>query len=99
MKKAENGQSIADIIANIKTFRDKTVTVRGQVTKVTPNILGTNWIHIRDNSTPQDLTITSSGTTNVGDIILAKGKLVLSKDFGKGFVMDRVVDNAAIKIE
>jgi len=99
MNKAENGQSIADIIANIKIFRDKTVTVRGQVTKVTPNILGTNWIHIRDNSTSQDLTITSSGTTNVGDIILAKGKLVLGKDFGKGFVMERVVDNAAIKIE
>lgn len=99
VKKAAKGQSIADIIANANTFRDKTVTVRGQVTKVTPNILGTNWIHIRDNSTAQDLTITSSGTTKVGDIILVKGKLVLGKDFGKGFVMERVVDNAAIKVE
>lgn len=99
MNKADKGQNIAELIAKAKSFRGKTVIVRGQVTKVTPNILGANWLHIRDNSTKQDLIITTSDTTKTGDIILVKGKLALQKDFGKGFVIDRVIADANIQVE
>ena len=99
MKKAAKGQDIAEIIAKAKTLRGKTVNVRGQVTKVTTNILGANWIHIRDSSTKQDLTITTSDLAKAGDIILVKGKLSLKKDFGKGFVIDRVIADAKVKVE
>jgi len=99
MKKATKGQDIAEIIAKANTLRGKTVTVRGQVTKVTSNILGANWVHIRDSSTEQDLTITTSGTTKTGDIVLVKGTLLLNKDFGKGFVLGRVIADANVKVE
>lgn len=99
MKKADKGQDIAEIIAKANTLRGKTVTVRGQVTKVTSNILGANWIHIRDSSTQQDLTITTSNTAKTGDIILVKGKLALQKDFGKGFIINRVIADAKVKVE
>jgi len=99
IKKAAKGQDIAEIIAKENTLRGKTVIVRGQVTKVTSNILGANWVHIRDSSTQQDLTLTTSGTTKTGDIILVKGIFSVNKDFGKGFVIDRVIADAKIKIE
>lgn len=99
IKKAAKGQDIAEIIAKENTFRGKTVIVRGQVTKVTSNILGANWVHIRDSSTQQDLTITTSDITKTGDIVLVKGKLALNKDFGKGFVIGRVVADASVKVE
>lgn len=99
MKKADKGQDIAELIAKAKSFRGKTVIVRGQVTKVTANILGANWIHIRDSSTQQDLTITTSNTAKTGDIVLVKGKLALQKDFGKGFIINRVIADAKVKVE
>lgn len=99
IKKAAKGQDIAEIIAKANTLRDKTVTVRGQVTKVTSNILGANWLHIRDSSTKQDLIVTTSDSTKTGDIILVKGKLALNKDFGKGFVIGRVIADANVKVE
>lgn len=99
MKKAAKGQDINEIIVNAKSFKGKQVVVRGQVTKVTTNILGANWIHIRDSSTNDDLTITTSGTTKTGDIVLVKGTLSLDKDFGKGFVIGRVIADANVKVE
>ena len=99
IEKATKGHDIAEIIAKANTLRGKTVIVRGQVTKVTSNILGANWVHIRDSSTEQDLTITTSGTTKTGDIVLVKGTLSLNKDFGKGFVIGRVIADASVKVE
>ncbi len=39
---------IADLIANPKKFDGKTIQVSGKCTKVNPNIMGRNWIHLRE---------------------------------------------------
>lgn len=55
--KAENGHNIAEILKNKNTLAGKTVKVRGQVSKYTVQVMGKNWIHIRDNSSNQDISL------------------------------------------
>ncbi len=99
VSKAEGGQSIADIYAQKETLADKPVKVRGKVVKITPAVLGKNWIHIRDSSTGVDLTVTTGGVAEKGDIVLIEGTLGLNKDFGYGYVYDVIVEDAKVTVE
>lgn len=97
--KAKNGQTIAEILADTGKFKDKNVKIRGRVVKYTSDILGKNWVHIQDSGTQNDLTITTTSIAKIDDILLIEGKLELKKDYGEGFVIDVVVDNAKITVE
>lgn len=97
IEKAKNGHTIAEIYSDKINLGDKTIRVRGQVTKFTPNILGKNWLHIRDNSTTNDLTITTGNTAAIDDVIIIEGKLGLNKDFGYGYIYPLIIENANIK--
>jgi len=99
VNKAEGGQSIADIYAQKEALADKPVKVRGKVVKITPAVLGKNWIHIRDSSTGDDLTVTTGGVAKKGDIVLIEGKLGLNKDFGYGYVYDVIIEDAKVTVE
>jgi len=94
--KAENGQTIADVIKNKNKLSKQTLRIRGQVSKFTADVMGKNWIHIRDSSSKQDLTITTDASAALNDIITVEGKLVLNKDFGYGYVYDAIIENAKI---
>lgn len=94
--KVEGGKDIAEIYKEKADLSGKPVKVKGEVTKYTPNILGFNWIHIRDNSTDTDLTITTSDTAAVGDILVVKGYIALEKDFGYGYVYPVILEKAKI---
>jgi hypothetical protein len=94
--KAEGGQTIADIYANSEAFKAKSIRVRGEVTKFNAGIMGTNWLHIRDGSTTDDLTVTTDSTVAVGDIVIVEGKLELDKDFGYGYSYPLIVQGATI---
>lgn len=98
-KKVDNGQTIAEILQNRDKFKNRSVSVRGQVTKYTADVMGKNWIHIRDNSTDKDLTLTTHGTAKLNDIIVLKGQLALNKDFGYGYTYELIVEDASLKVE
>jgi len=97
--KAEKGQTIAEILADTGKFKGKNVKIRGRVTKYTSDILGKNWVHIQDSGAGNDLTITTTSIAKIDDILLVEGKLELQKDYGEGFVIDVVVDNAKVTVE
>lgn len=82
-----NGSTeIADLVANPERFEGKIVQVSGQCVKSNPNIMGRNWLHIKDGSKDDfDLVITSGIDVPVGHTITMKGKVVLNKDFGAGY--------------
>ncbi len=94
--KVAGGKDIAEIYKDKKALEGKAVKVKGEVTKYTPQILGFNWIHIRDNSTDTDLTITTSDTAAVGDVIVVKGLIALEKDFGYGYVYPVILEKAEV---
>ena len=102
--KAEGGLTIGEIYAGKADLSEKTVTLRGKVVKYSPQIMGTNWIHLQDGSGDQaagtnDLTVTSNIEVKVGDTILASGPLTLDKDFGYGYKYNLIMENAQVTVE
>jgi hypothetical protein len=97
--KAEGGNTIAELYAEKDKLNGQTIHVRGQVTKFTGNVMGRNWLHISDSSTQDDLTITTSGTAAIDDVIDVEGKLALNKDFNYGYVYPLIVEEATITKE
>ena len=58
-----------------------------------------NWLHIRDSSILDDLTVTSTSAAAVGDVVIAEGKLELDKDYKYGYLYPVLIENAAITKE
>ena len=73
--------------------------MRGQVTKFTANVMDKNWLHIRDSSTLDDLTITTDSTAAIDAVVVIEGKLALNKDFGYGYVYPLIVEDASVTKE
>ncbi len=96
ISKAEGGSTIAEIYAHKQHLDGKTVRVRGKVSKFTPGVMGKNWIHIRDSSSPDDLTATTEGKAAIDDVVIIEGKIGLDKDYGYGYVYPVIVEGARI---
>lgn len=97
-----DGMAIADVWAKRDALSGKTVTVRGKVVKYNAQIMGVNWLHIQDGSgtakdQTNDLTVTSSDTVQVGDVVTVTGTLATKKDFGAGYAYDVMVEKASIR--
>ena len=99
INKVKGGNTIAEIHADKQALNGKAIRVRGQVTKFTANVMGKNWLHIRDSSTLDDLTITTSDTSAVDAVVIIEGKLALDKDFGYGYVYPLIVEDASVTKE
>jgi len=93
--------SIAELFANRDKYVNKTVTVKGKVTKTSSGIMKLNWVHLQDGSNFQnmnDLVFTSTQTPpRVGDIIYATGKLIKDKDFGYGYFYPVIIQESSFK--
>ena len=98
------GQDIAYVYANKDSLAGQQISLRGEVVKYNANILGTNFIHIQDGSGDvangsNDLIVTSTTETAVGETIVLTGTLVLDKDFGAGYTYPVLMDDASITTE
>ncbi|MFA6597926.1 MAG: GW dipeptide domain-containing protein [Ignavibacteriaceae bacterium] len=99
---AANGKTVAQILGQRETLDGKSVIVKGKVTKYNEGILDRNWIHIQDGTNANgefDLLVTSKDVAQVGNIITAKGKVVLNKDFGAGYSYKILIEDAKITTE
>jgi hypothetical protein len=101
--KAEGGKTVAEVFAEKDALAGKPVTFRGKVVKTNPDIMGKNWLHVRDGSGTDgtnDLTITTAGALpNVGDTVVVTGNVTLNKDFGMGYAYDVLVEDAQVTVE
>ena len=96
---AENTIRISELFKNRDTYNNKVVRLRGQVTKYNPAIMNVNWLHIQDGTDHNgefDLTVTSTSTAQVGDVVTVEGTVSLNKDFGAGYTYDVIIENASI---
>ena len=96
IKKADDGYAISEIHADKEKLKGKKLRVRGKVTKFTAEVMGKNWLHIRDSSTLDDLTITTKDIVAVDDVVIVEGKLELNKDFSYGYVYPVILLNANV---
>ncbi|MFZ9746822.1 MAG: hypothetical protein ACO3G4_09355 [Opitutaceae bacterium] len=100
--RAPGGQTVAEVHSGRAALAGKTVVVRGRVVKFNPNIMGRNWLHIRDGSGTDgsnNLTVTSAGQAKVGDLVVVTGRLAVDKDFGSGYRYALLVEEAKVAVE
>jgi len=98
----EGGISIGELFSNRDSYANKTVLIKGQVTKVNRAIMGKNWVHLQDGTSGSgkfDLTITTQEEVSVGDIVTFEGLIVLNKDFGSGYAYDVLMEEAKLQAE
>jgi hypothetical protein len=100
--KAKGGHTVSEIYAQAATLAGQQVVLRGRVVKFSPNIMGTNWLHVQDGTgddNTSDLTVTTSGHAQVGDLVLVKGPLTVDKDFGAGYKYHVIIEGATVTKE
>lgn len=100
--RAPGGQTVAEVHSGRAALAGKPVVVRGRVVKFNANIMGRNWLHIRDGSGVEgsnNLTVTSVGQAKVGDLVVVTGRLAVDKDFGSGYRYALLVEEAKLTVE
>jgi len=98
MEAVEGGITIAELFANKEKYEGKIVILRGHVVKHS-EAMNKNWAHIQDGTMSGgnfDLTITTLGEVEVGDIATFEGKVILNKDFGYGYAYDVLLEEAEL---
>jgi len=106
VKKAtgKDAYTIAELFKKKAKLNKKRVVVRGKVVKVSSNIMGKNWVHLRDGSGSHakgnfNLVVTSQSIPAEGEVVLATGKLYKNKDFGGGYKYEVIIEEADFVIE
>ena len=100
IKKAD--QTVAEVYAGQNDLLGTVVKVRGKVVKFSAQIMGKNWVHIQDgtgSAGTNDLTVTTSDSASVGDIVLVSGKITQKKDFGMGYKYDLIIEDGKVAVE
>ncbi len=104
IKKADapNGYSVEELYNQADKLNGEKVTLHGLVVKVSPNIMGRNWIHMQDGTgnpmkNSHDMVVTSSEIPEVNSEITIEGVLAAKKDFGAGYKYKAIIEEAVIK--
>lgn len=97
--KGENAFTVAELFAKASSLNGKKIMVKGKVVKVSPSIMGKNWVHLQDGSgnpanKTHDLVITTSEIPDKGEVVTVKGQLAANKDFGSGYQYAALVEDA-----
>jgi hypothetical protein len=97
----ENGYTVEEIYAQAADLAGKKVKIRGKAVKISPAIMGKNWIHIQDGTgnpmnNSHDLVVTTNDMPEKDSIILVEGVLAKDKDFGAGYMYNVIVEEAVV---
>jgi hypothetical protein len=99
--KGPNSQTVAGIVTGAASLKDKPVTVRGQVVKFTADVMGKNWIHLRDGTGSgtdgsNDVLVVTSNTASVGDVVLVSGTVRTDRNLGSGYSYKVLIEDAKV---
>ena len=97
-----DARTVAEIVLKAAELKDKTVLVRGKVVKYSDSIMGKNWIHLRDGSgsaadNSNDVLVTTTDETKVGDVVVVKGIVHTERDFGSGYAYKVMIEDAKLQ--
>jgi len=93
----ENSYTVAELFEKRKELDNKDIVIKGEVVKVTAQIMGRNWLHIQDGTGSaqdgnNDIVVTTMDLPAVGDVVTIKGVLFSDKDFGSGYRYNAIVE-------
>ncbi|MGA7614716.1 MAG: nucleotide-binding protein [Thermoanaerobaculia bacterium] len=91
-----NAKSVAEVWSERKALSGKPVVIHAKVVKFLPQIMGRNWIHLRDGSgsaaaSDNDLVVTTQDTAAEGDVVTVTGTVQADHDLGRGLIYQVVV--------
>ncbi len=96
--KAASAYTIQEIFSRKYELNGEPVKVRGNVVKVTENVMSRTWVHIKDGTgtSGSDTLIFRSkdDSAAVGSVVTAEGVLETDKDFGFGYFYSVIVEEA-----
>jgi len=97
-----NARTVAEIVTKRSELKGKTVVVRGKVVKYTQQVLGKNWIHLRDGSgsatdRTNDVVVTTKDQAKIGEVVVAKGVVQTDKNLGAGYTYKVLVEEASLQ--
>lgn len=100
--KGANARTVAEIIAESAKLKDKPVQVRAKIVKYNPEIMGKNWVHLRDGSgsaanDTNDILVTTTNQAKIGDVVTVKGIVRTDKDFGAGYAYKVLIEEATLQ--
>jgi hypothetical protein len=98
----DNAFTIGEIFEKRKELTGKTVRVRGKVMKMSPMIMGKNWLHLQDGTgnpmiNSHDLVVTTMATPSKDDVVICEGTIHADKDFGAGYRYDVIMEDALVQ--
>jgi len=99
-----DGHAVGEMFEKSATLDKQKVVVKGQVVKVSKNIMGKNWLHIQDgtgdpNKNTHDLVVTTMDVAEKGDIVTVEGPAAANKDFGSGYKYDLIIEDGKVTKE
>lgn len=95
-------RTVAEIVTGKAALKGKPVLVHAQVVKVTPGILGKNWVHLQDGSGKaadgtHDVIVTTQDSVSVGDVVNARGTVRTDVNVGSGYAYAVLVEDAKLR--
>ena len=96
-----NARTVAEIVTKATELKDKPVRVSGKVVKYNPEVMGKNWVHLRDGTgaaadNSNDLLVTTKDKVKIGDVVTVTGVVRTNKDFGSGYVYKVLIEDAKL---
>jgi len=88
-----------------KALEGQTISIEASVSKVSRQIMKLDWVHLgdgtgNDKKLTNDLVFTAASTSiKAGDKVIAKGKVIVNKDFGFGYFYKVIIQDAAFKVK
>lgn len=88
-----------------KSLEGQVISLEGTVFKVSHQIMKRDWVHLGDGTgiekeLTDDLVFTAASTgIKAGDKVIAKGKVVVNKDFGYGYFYKVLIEDATFEVK
>ena len=97
-----DARTVAEVAEKTTDLNEHAVTIRGQVVKFTPNVLGKNWLHLRDGSGSaakgsDDILVVTQDEAKVGEVVLVTGIVRTDRDLGSGYSYRVLIEEARLQ--
>ena len=97
-----NARTVAEIVTKATELKDKPVRVSGKVVKYNPEVMGKNWVHLRDGTgaaadSSNDVLVTTKDQAKIGDVVTVTGVVRTNKDFGSGYAYKVLIEDAKLQ--
>ncbi len=97
-----NAYTVEELYTQAKELHGKTVVIKAKVVKISPQIMGKNWLHLQDGTgnsihNTHDLVATTSEVPELDSVILIEGVVAADKDFGAGYFYTVIVEEGVVK--